>query len=591
MPDTTESWTGWQHQIRIYLDEHGHLPTLTTEGLKIPFDVASKCWMLAYTRQDQLSSLCRFTDAMGTSADRAAVLLFLARVSNDKPLLPLSEPEEAEGRAAIESLYSDAVSLLPVDQIDTPWRIRWELRFAADLGLWDRVGGLIRHWSSLAPSEEHDALAALARVNFLGVHPGRTADWLFDWWSPYEGSQYSIIGDQLASLFASKLDARTQLDSEPWTLPHALGADEFARVLDAENAIAKLEGTGFGRPMLRLVAAWSNAVIAVRLDNSERLRDAARRYASLARDAELPLPFLDANDRRTRKSPAWSAAMLFRAARDLDSARDMANFWTEVDQNSRDGWKFRAELERQIGLDWFDSYLQYDRLSPDKSSSWEHTELLRLLLESRDRNAADRALHALALEHPDRPVVEEMLTWDWASYSQLHESTREKWWDGLVFVCDERVRKAFRRPPWRYAAACFVESVALELRARVFAPFATAAKIDQQVLNQREWGIATAILNSKATLGTMVEALKLVKDTRSELGQIVNRFLRRRHLPLRSYFQTTPAVERLEAATELRNDAVHGVGDIQPQEAKAVYAEARTFLDMLVKADPRISER
>ncbi len=87
----------------------------------------------------------------------------------------------------------------------------------------------------------------------------------------------------------------------------------------------------------------------------------------------------------------------------------------------------------------------------------------------------------------------------------------------------------------------------------------------------------------------MVEALRLASDGRSELGQAINRFLGQKHRPLRSYFQSKPAVARLRAATESRNEAVHG--DITPDEAKQVYAEARAFLDMLVKEDPRIVDR
>jgi hypothetical protein len=322
----------------------------------------------------------------------------------------------------------------------------------------------------------------------------------------------------------------------------------------------------------------------------ERTRDAARRYATLARDADLPKSVFDTNDAKIRKLPAWSAAMLFRAVGDLDSARDITVFWTGVDQASPDGWKFRAEVERQIGNDeWADSYERFIQLSPETDTSWEHSELLRLLLESRDRSTADRALRELALEHADRPVVEEMLTWDWPAYSRLHESTRERWWDGLVFVCDARVRKAFRRAPWRYAAACFGEAVALELRARIFGPLTTTVGIDRHALGDREGRIANAILGSRATLGTMVEALNLATDGRSKLGQVINRFLGQKHRPLRSYFQSKQAVERLRAATESRNEAVHG--DITPDETKQVYAEARAFLDMLVREDPRILDR
>jgi hypothetical protein len=87
----------------------------------------------------------------------------------------------------------------------------------------------------------------------------------------------------------------------------------------------------------------------------------------------------------------------------------------------------------------------------------------------------------------------------------------------------------------------------------------------------------------------MVEALNLATDGRSKLGQVINRFLGQKHRPLRSYFQSKQAVERLRAATESRNEAVHG--DITPDETKQVYAEARAFLDMLVREDPRILDR
>jgi hypothetical protein len=70
-----DSWIGWQNQISNHLDEHGLLPTPTTEGLDISFDVASECWMVADTSPEDLPLLCRITDAMGSVAERPAVLL------------------------------------------------------------------------------------------------------------------------------------------------------------------------------------------------------------------------------------------------------------------------------------------------------------------------------------------------------------------------------------------------------------------------------------------------------------------------------------------------------------------------------------
>jgi hypothetical protein len=198
-------------------------------------------------------------------------------------------------------------------------------------------------------------------------------------------------------------------------------------------------------------------------------------------------------------------------------------------------------------------------------------------------------LRALALEHADRSAVQEMLLWDWAAYSELHETTRERWWDGLVFVCDARVRRAFRRAPWRYAAACFGEAIALELRVRVFGPLAMTQGFERQAMSDREARIANAILGSKATLGTMIEALDLANMGNSDLGKIIDRFLMKHHRPLRAHFRLKQAVAKLKAATDSRNEAVHG--DIAPEDAKSVYAEARAFLDVLVKADPRVADR
>lgn len=583
-----DAWLTWQRQIADYFREHRLLPTPTEEGLEIPFDVVAACWRAADAQPEDLPSLCRLSEAMGDEVERGAVLLFLSHLSNDEPYLRLPEPEESERRAAVQRLFSDAVCLLPVDQIDTAWRIRWELIFAASADLWDRTQSLVQRWIAIAPDRESDALTALARVNFLSAHPSCNADWVSDWWTSYEGATYSPVGELIASLYAAKLDDRGRLDSTGWSLPQTMPTDDFARVLDAENAITKLQDSERPlSPMLKLVGAWCAAVAGVRLENVERVRDAARRYAQMARGSEMPVSLLDD---KIRRLPAWSAAMLYRFAGDYDSARDMTVFWTEIDGESPDAWKFRAELERQISMDgWADSYERYVRLSPDTVNSWETSELLRSLLESRDRNAGDRALRALALEHADRSVVGEMLSWDWAAYSRLHESTRERWWDGLVFVCDARVRKAFGRPPWRYAAACFGEAVALELKARVFGPLAMTSDFERHALSDREARIADAILGSRPTLGTMIEALDLANNANSRLGQVVDRFLSRKHRSLRAHFRSKQSVTRLRAATDARNEAVHG--DIKPEEARQVYAAARAFLDILVQEDPRIASR
>lgn len=581
-------WSHWQQQIRGYFESHGFLPTPTLEGLEVPIDILTDCWMAADTNPKELPALCRTQDAVGSPIERAAVVLFLWYLTGDEPYLRLPETEERERREAMASLFEEAVVVLPVDEIDDPRRIRWELLFAASANQWMRVDELVRQWIHVEPAAERNALAALARINFLSVSSFREDYRVPDYWGSYEGAKYSAAGGLLASIQALQLDNRSPLSAAEWTLPSSLSTDEFRRVLDAENAISRLLDAASSDPMLDAIKAWCIAVIAVRQKNTRRTRDAADRYAQIARGENLLKQLPEAAE-RIRRLPAWSAAMLYRMSGALDEARTMAEFWTEVDCEAPEAWKFRAELERQLGIEAYpDSYEHYVRLSPDTDTSWEHSELLRLLLESSDRRAADRALRELSLTHPDRSVIEEVLNWDWPSYRALADETRRRWWEGLLFVCDPRVREVFGCTPWRYAAGCFGEAVALELRARIFDPLAGRPDFSRNDLPDRERRVANAIAGSRATLGMMVEALELTQSQASLLGQLIDRFLLRVHRPVRFHLKAKPAIARLRAATEARNDAVHA--DIEPEAAKQVYVDAKTFLDVLVKADPRITQ-
>jgi hypothetical protein len=211
------------------------------------------------------------------------------------------------------------------------------------------------------------------------------------------------------------------------------------------------------------------------------------------------------------------------------------------------------------------------------------------LLESRDNETAQRALAEVALTHPERSVVIELVGWDWPAFAQLSNLTRELWWRALVFICDPRVRQAFRGTPWRNAAADFGEAVAAELRARVFGPFAEWDGFKRARLSGKEESIARAIGRSRATLGTMAAVMRSTGDSRSALGQLLGVFLHESHRPLRQHLKNLTALDRLEQAVGGRNEAAHG--DVSMEQARQIYRDAKAFLEVLTKEDPRRSSQ
>jgi hypothetical protein len=576
------SWALWSQQIQEFLAKHGVLPTPTTGGLSLPHDLLGEAWTAADIYPGQLPDLCRIHGAVGPAAERGAVVLFAWHFAHDEPFLRLPETDEASRHELVEQLLRDAVTAFPVDAINDPWLLRWELLFAAGIKDWERVDELTRRWMAIDSATQHDARAALARIYFLSAHPADKSEWVPDWWVTYEGSEYSFAGEVLSSLYALKLDERSPLTSSEWTLPRTLDLPAVERVRIAASAAAGALEAKPSDPLLKPINAWCSAVLAVRQDSRGLIRDAADRYAEIAGGRNFVGPLLD-QPASTVRFPAWSAAMLYRLAGALDEARQITELWTSVDKDAPDAWRFRAEIERLLSISsWPETYMEYVRLAPETETSWEHTELLRLLIESQDQLSADRALRELALSHPDRPAVQSLCSWDWPTYSLLAPATRERWWEGLVFVCDERVQSAFRRQPWRHAAECFGEAVAVELKARVFVQLAQLG-VFQGSYPDRERRLAHAVMSARASLGTLIETLALTQDSKSPLGGEIDRFLRKTHGALRAFVVNRKAVSRLREIVDVRNRAAHE--DVSANDARTVYQEARVFLDVLVRQD------
>ena len=146
-----------------------------------------------------------------------------------------------------------------------------------------------------------------------------------DWWVDYEGAPFAAAGALLSTLFALRLDKRPRRDSAVWTFPAALDTNDFGRILDAESAVHRAHDIQISQSRcVAAISAWCTGVHGTRSHNTELMRDAARQYEPLTKrlavldedEEPLSVPF-------SRGCSAWSSAMLYRAASELDKARDL----------------------------------------------------------------------------------------------------------------------------------------------------------------------------------------------------------------------------------------------------------------------------
>ncbi|MEX2271819.1 MAG: hypothetical protein WD690_10130 [Vicinamibacterales bacterium] len=591
-----DAWSDWTAQIERHYLERGLLPTPTQEGLSPPVDVVSEFWLELSTERSRLAPLCVLGEAAGAAPQRAAVLLLLYYLTTERPYLRLSDEDEEARREVVRELFAEAVNALDIASLDHAWRIRWELLFAAGAGSWRQVQQLTARWSQVCPNEEFDAQKALARIYLLSVHPlDKEEEPLLDYWLPYEGSAWARTGDLFVLASALHLDARDKPTSADWTLPHSITAEEFARVVDIDNALTKATERCDGVDVMwEAIGAWASGAIGVRLSRPERVLEAARRYDRLSEIAS----FLgDATDDKgnARWLAARSAAVLYKHLRRWDDVRRMTVTWCDLQMHLHDdgveetglaeAWKFRAEAERELGLtDMAESFAKYVQFSAETDNNWEHTELIRLLYESRDELVRNRGLHMLALEHPERSSVAQLLNWDWSAFSRMCPRAQARWWEGLLFVCDERVRTAFGRPPWRYAGECFGEAVALELKERIFIPF-VATPICTSDLPDRERRLANALTRAKIPLGMLIDLLELTQNPNSRLGRQVSDHLGKAHLPLFAVARSRTELAKAREIVDIRNLAAHD--DIREAETRKIYVGAKKFLDLLTASGAR----
>jgi hypothetical protein len=371
---------------------------MTSTKLEIPFDIVTESWMAG--SEQELAELCRLSNAAGGPAERAATILFLWHLTTNDPFA-LPEYEQASWKAMLGRANAMALSMLTSDDIDQPWRIRWELLYAAAADQWDRAQELVRRWIAIAPAEERSARAALARVLAVSVQPARQP-FIPDWWLPYEGADDAEFGTQLVWWYSLHVGEASSALTGIWDWPSSLDDKAVGRVLDAANALAHLDHGGELPKELEALRAWCEAVIGVRRRDRSEIKQAADKYRRIA----------DKTPDAVASFPFSSAVLLYRLSGDVEDARRTTVKWTELVPDVAEGWRLRAQLERLLGLGTgalAESYEHVVRLSPDSEDSWERSELLRLLLESRDNETAQRALAEVALTHPERSVVIELV--------------------------------------------------------------------------------------------------------------------------------------------------------------------------------------
>jgi hypothetical protein len=562
-------WSDWFEAVRLASEETGVLPLVSDSRLPTPSDLELECWQ---ADDDELAALVRLNAAAGAPAQRAATVLLCW-------FLSLSEPYDADvtdWRQRAQTLLSDALQLLPVDEVENTETLKWELIHAASAGLWDRVAALVRQWVAVSPSDEPKAWAAASRIGFLRAHDFETNWSNQNYWLWYQ-TAVADFGSNYASLLALHAPSDRDVSAGVWGWPMSITAEQAGVVADIASAAAKARPT-IDSLELKAISAWCCAVEGIRNSQSLLTAHAGVDLLAIAHDERVAAPY--------RQSAARTATVLCRQAHRLDDARAAALLWTELESESSVAWDARAAIERQLGLPWRHSFEEFVKWSADSDKNWQATELLRLALLEDGGARRSQDLDNALLAYRGRDFAASTIAFYWPTYSKLDTRAQERWCSAVMVTNDMELRRTFGDDWSDVVGERFGESVAIELRRRVFAPFVHAGElVVPQLMPDEQRFVGRFRRSGSVTLGEMLELLTATVLPKMPLPRMLAAFLRRTHRPLSNALQNTAGHAQLRRIALRRNEAAHE--HMEPDDVSWLHNEAAHFLALLVESDPR----
>ena len=158
------------------------------------------------------------------------------------------------------------------------------------------------------------------------------------------------------------------------------------------------------------------------------------------------------------------------------------------------------------------------------------------------------------------------------------KEAHDRWWVGLYILASPDTTEHMGDSIWGEAAASFGEAVALELKAKVFGPFASIDHIglpmDSEGRVARQYVGWRRALRGQGMLGDMIECLLQARHPNHEAARALKVWLSEQQPGLARYLESRS--NRLKDLPRLRGDAQHS--SIQESDARKVSA----FLEALL---------
>ena len=178
-----------------------------------------------------------------------------------------------------------------------------------------------------------------------------------------------------------------------------------------------------------------------------------------------------------------------------------------MSQSCLDSNLLRWELD--LACEAISVYEDYVRCRREGENDWEASFLLRVGLEYGSQQQRRAAIELAAFSARFREPAEALLSWfsDW--FSRLTPNAKDRWWVGMFALSSPNISEELGDARWNEVGSSFGEAVTLELKARVFEPFART----YSGTSDEHW---KRVLNGRGTLGDLLRCLLQTQDCNSD---------------------------------------------------------------------------
>jgi hypothetical protein len=485
----------------------------------------------------------------------------------------LHEADLAERSDTIERFLQTVVGYLSPHACSSVMQIQWELMLAAELGLWDRVNDLHRHWRKTWKDDAKAADATVARVLIVpSMFEMKPESWSIDWWIeyPYDDA-YAKLGSGLITDLAAIVGGPSSNRLTP-SVAISVAEETLNRVRDGAELLRRQDESGVELDTISLsLLAWANAVIGILAGSREALSRSSAVYSRLLDDTPASNAKYD-----KRRFLLLTSVRLRTWSDDIAGARSLAEQLVFDYPDDPYYWEILAQLRRKEGdtAGWVHAFEEYARRASHLDSDWSTTELLNLGLARASESDLVRLVESAPIARDDFSTTYALLDLMWSDFAYLEPAAQRRAAHGVMFLTNPRIAVALGDARWSKAATDFGEAANEQLKAVFMQPLAIwvrSKRIFDQIRLRHgddEYRLLTTLKQPDvATLGSVEKCLRLAEHSSGQIGPFVRSWITHNESALLP--SLAELITLIKQLADTRNAATHTAGTTREQAFKA----------------------